>query len=94
MEPADANADPAVGESIVGCVRLLTHRHLPTLRTWLDVFVKVCCAIAASTTGRSALSAVVHGFHSVFADVQIVLQVVTGTGISSLAVRTCMQQSS
>ena len=51
MVPADAAADPAVGESIVGCVRLLAHRHLPTLRTWLDVFVKVCCVIVCSTAG-------------------------------------------
>ena len=37
-----AEVDPAVAEAALGLQRLLTGRHLPTLRRWLDVFSKVC----------------------------------------------------
>lgn len=33
--------DAALAETIVGLQRLLTQRHLATLRRWLDVFSKV-----------------------------------------------------
>lgn len=36
-----AEVDAALAETAVGLQRLLTGRHLPTLRRWLDVFSKV-----------------------------------------------------
>lgn len=46
---ADVAADPAVGEAIAGCARLLATRHLPLLQSWLDAYSRVSSSGSDST---------------------------------------------